>query len=66
MTIFKGKKKNWMIVLHKSFVGDKGWKHEILKDATRGEAEGYALIKAKEWEADGLAKVSAVAIELPK
>ena len=48
MTIFKGKKKNWMIVLHRFFVDDKGWKHEVLNNASRSEAEAYALVKAKE------------------
>jgi hypothetical protein len=64
MTIFKGKKKNWMIVLHRSFVGDRGWKHEILNNASKGEAEAYALVKAKEWKGNSIDCVSGTAIEL--
>ena len=63
--IFKGTKKNWMIVLHRYFIDSKGWRHEILMDATKGEAEAYALVKAKEWKGDrSLDHVDGTAIEL--
>jgi len=65
MGIFDGKKKNWMIVLHKFHVDSYGFKHEILCDASQKEADAYALVKAKEWKDDNIPTVSATAIELP-
>ncbi|WP_373092509.1 hypothetical protein [Zhongshania sp.] len=65
MSIFKGKKKNWMIVLHKHHTSGMGWRHELLVDATPGEAEAYALVKAERWRGSDIPKVSGTAIELP-
>ncbi|RLV60957.1 hypothetical protein D5018_03705 [Parashewanella curva] len=65
MSFFKGKKKHWIIVLHKYHVGSKDFKDELLMDATENEAKGYALIKAQEWQGTGVHTVSGFAVELP-
>lgn len=66
MGIFsKGKKKNWMIVLHRFHVNSRGFSHEILCDATKDEADAYALTKAHEWEGNDIPTVAGKAIELP-
>lgn len=61
----KGKKKNWMIVLHRFHVNSRGFRHEILCDATQAEADAYATIKADEWEGGDIPTVAGRAIELP-
>jgi len=65
MGIFKGKKKNWLIVLHKYHCGSYGFKHETLLGASKSEAKAYALVKAEDWRAGGIPSVSGTAIELP-
>ncbi len=65
MEFFKGKKKNWIIVLHKHHCGDCGHKSELIMDATKNEAEGYAKIKADEWRNGDIPAVTGIAIELP-
>ena len=63
--MFEGKKKNWMIVLHRHHVGSTGHKSEIIVDYSKSGAEAYALLKAAEWQRGGVARVTGMAIELP-
>jgi hypothetical protein len=65
MGFFKGKKKNWMIVLHKYHCGSHGFKHEAICGATKGEAEAYAAKEAELWKGYGRPDVAGIAIELP-
>lgn len=58
-------KRDWLIVLHRHHVRSKGWRHEILKDATKAEAETYALAQAHQWQGDGIPAVTGTAIAIP-
>jgi len=65
VNIFEGRKRNWLIVLHRHHCGCRGWRHEVLKDASKDEAEAYAIQRAGEWAGDGIPKVNGTAIEIP-
>ena len=65
MDFFKGKKKNWVIVLHKHHTDSEGFKHELLIEASEKEAKAYAMIKAEEWKGCDISRVTGMAIELP-
>ena len=65
MSLFSGKKKNWIIVTHSWHVSSHGFTHEILLDASTKEANAYALVVAKERKGFSMPKVEGYAIELP-
>lgn len=60
----KGKKQTWMIVVHKWHVHSNGFHHELLSNATKKEADAYATVTAKEYEAT-CRSAEGIAIPLP-
>lgn len=64
MSIFEGKKQNWVIVIHEWWMQHKQWTHEFITDETRKAAEAYAA-KAQLDRERKFNHCTAVAIPLP-
>lgn len=60
-----GRKRTWLIVSHRWFASNGyGFEHELLADATKGEAEAYAA-KIQQERDSSHNKCETVAIKLP-
>ena len=65
MSMFKGKKKNYLLVIHEWWMGHKDWSHEFLIGVSEKEARAKGALIEKERSGDFINCTTTV-IEIPE